>query len=84
MSSDPIPVPFMSEAAPPSVRPLDPVVWSGLAGRYRDIVGPCTEAPEAFHLGSFLAVVGCLMGRKAWVCTPHNTPPLRSARYFRE
>jgi hypothetical protein len=54
---------------------LGDVAWRGLAGRYRDVVSPCTEAPDAFHLGSFLAAVGCLIGRKAWICTPHKTYP---------
>jgi hypothetical protein len=50
-------------------------VWPGLVGRYRALVAPCTEAPEAFHLASLIAAVGCLIGRKVWVCTPHETFP---------
>src|SRR5215472_6624582 len=63
----------------PAVAPTAPMVphdaWSGLAGWYRNIVAPCTEAPEVFHLASFIAAVGCLIGRKAWVCSPHPVYP---------
>jgi hypothetical protein len=54
---------------------LPPAAWRGLTGRYRDLVAPCTEAPEAFHLGSVIAAIGCLIGRKAWVVTPHKSFP---------
>src|SRR5579863_7050955 len=66
----------VAAAAPAVTVPtLDAVAWRGLAGSYRDIVSPCTEAPDAFHLASFIAAVGCLIGRKAWVCCPHQTYP---------
>jgi hypothetical protein len=54
---------------------LGNVAWRGLAGHYRDVVSPCTEAPAVFHLGSFFAAVGCLIGRKAWVCSPQRIYP---------
>jgi hypothetical protein len=54
---------------------LPKVAWTGLIKRYRDLVAPCTEAPEAFHLGCFLPALGCLIGRRAWVCSPHKTFP---------
>jgi len=62
-------------AVEPKVALLPQVAWSGLVQRYRDLVAPSTEAPPAFHLGCFIAAVGCLIGRKAWVCTPHPTFP---------
>src|SRR4051794_29937519 len=46
--------------------------WTGLIRRYRDLIVPSTEAPDVFHFGSFIAAVGCLVGRKAWVCYPHE------------
>lgn len=52
---------------------LPEIAWRGLLGRYRDLVAPCTEAPEVFHLGSAIAAVGCLIGRKAWIVNPHNS-----------
>jgi hypothetical protein len=58
-----------------SNKTLPEIAWRGLARRYRDLVGPCTEAPEAFHLASLIAAAGCLIGRKAWICTPHPTFP---------
>jgi hypothetical protein len=54
---------------------LPEIAWTGQIKRYRDLIAPCTEAPEAFHLGCFIAAVGCLIGRRAWVCTPHATYP---------
>jgi hypothetical protein len=66
----------MSAAAPVAAIPtLSDAAWRGLAGRYREIVSPCTEAPDAFHLASFIAAVGCLIGRRAWVCCPHASYP---------
>ena len=59
----------------PTFTKLNEVAWRGLIGRYRDIVSPCTEAPDVFHLGSFLAAVGCLIGRRAWICSPHPVYP---------
>jgi hypothetical protein len=54
---------------------LPVIAWRGLAGCYRDLVAPCTEAPEAFHYGSLITAVGCLIGRRAWIMTPHKTYP---------
>jgi len=65
----------VSAVMAPAPTALSAVAWRGLAGRYRDIVSPCTEAPDVFHLASFIAAVGCLVGRKAWVCCPHRTYP---------
>jgi hypothetical protein len=58
-----------------TVPSLPEVAWRGMMGRYRNLVEPCTEAPAAFHLGSFLAAVGCLIGRRAWFHSPHRTYP---------
>jgi hypothetical protein len=54
---------------------LPHAAWKGLIGRYRDLVAPCTEAPEAFHLGAAIAAIGCLIGRKAWIVTPRKCFP---------
>jgi hypothetical protein len=59
----------------PTFARLNEVAWRGLVGRYRDVVAPCTEAPEVFHLGSFVAAVGCLIGRRAWVRAPQHIFP---------
>ncbi len=61
--------------APPAFVHLPDAAWRGLIGRYRNVVAPCTEAPEVFHLGSFIAAVGCLIGRRAWVCSPQRVYP---------
>src|SRR5262245_55012004 len=37
----------------------------GLFGRYRELVGPTTEAPDAFHWASLLASLSALVGRTA-------------------
>ena len=62
-------------APQPTFARLRDVAWRGLVGRYCDVVSPCTEAPDVFHLGSFIAAVGCLIGRKVWVCSPHRVYP---------
>jgi hypothetical protein len=62
-------------AVEPAFARLNDVAWRGVAGRYRNVVSRCTEAPDVFHLGSFLAAVGCLVGRRVWVCSPHRTYP---------
>ena len=54
---------------------LPGTAWTGLFDAYGQLVRPCTEAPEAFHLGSFITVAGCLVGRTAWVCNPHPIYP---------
>jgi hypothetical protein len=50
-------------------------VWNGLTGQYLSLVGPCTEAPSEFHLASFVTVLGCLVGRRAFVLNPHPLYP---------
>jgi hypothetical protein len=67
--------PADSLVAEPQLARLPEIAWTGLVKRYRDLVAPCTEAPEAFHLGCLIAAVGCLIGRRAWVVTPHATYP---------
>ncbi len=47
-----------------------PSLWNGLAQQYLELVAPATEAPESFHLGSFITAIGCLIGRDAWFCNP--------------
>jgi len=67
--------PTRAATAASAIPVLPDIAWRGLVGRYRDVVSPCTEAPDVFHLASFIAAVGCLIGRKAWVCCPHRTYP---------
>ena len=52
-----------------------PSIWNGLAQQYLELVAPATEAPESFHLGSFITAIGCLIGRDAWFCNPHEVFP---------
>ena len=71
-----VPVEMPAETAvPPATPRLPNVAWTGVVGHYRDVVSPCTEAPEVFHLASFIAAVGCLIGRRAWVYSPHPVYP---------
>lgn len=37
--------------------------WYGLFSDYRDIMGPTTEASDAFHYAVFCQVLGCTIGR---------------------
>lgn len=58
----------------PEIRFPD-TAWTGLFARYRNLVVPCTEAPPEFHFASFITAVGCLIGRRAWICNPRPTYP---------
>jgi DnaB helicase-like protein/uncharacterized protein DUF3987 len=42
---------------------LPPSAWPEMAERYRDIISPTTNAPDSFHLASFLTAVGAALGR---------------------
>ena len=42
-------------------------VWRGLVEDYREMVKTSTEASDALHLFTFLAFVGSLIGRKAYI-----------------
>lgn len=48
--------------------------FPGWFGAYRDLVEPTTEAPDAFHLGAALALVGAMIGRR--VQTRYASDPL--------
>ncbi|MBI4331496.1 MAG: hypothetical protein HY673_09470 [Chloroflexi bacterium] len=39
--------------------------WVSLFKDYRDLVGPTTEAADAFHYATFCQVLGCTLGRDA-------------------
>ena len=71
-----------SDDAPEKLSPVDcdPVpfpeaAWSGLFGLWRDIVGPCTEAPLEFLWSSFLVSVGLILGRNVWIESPQPLYP---------
>ncbi len=70
-----IAAPARAAIAASAIPVLPDPAWRGLVGRYRDVVSPCTEAPDVFHLASFIAAVGCLIGRRAWVYAPHAIYP---------
>ncbi|MBA3556893.1 MAG: DUF3987 domain-containing protein, partial [Gemmatimonadales bacterium] len=40
--------------------------FRGWFAEYRALMAPTTEAPDAFHLGCSLALVGMLLGRRVW------------------
>ncbi len=46
---------------------LPAIAWRGLFKHYRDMVGPTTEAADAFHYATFLQVFGCTIGRRLHV-----------------
>jgi hypothetical protein len=52
--------------APPDLE-LPNAAWRGLFQDYRDMVGPTTEAADAFHYAAFLQVFGCTIGRQLYV-----------------
>jgi hypothetical protein len=56
--------------APPDIKPslvLPEIAWQGLFKDYLDMVGPTTEAADAFHYAAFLQVFGCTLGRRLHV-----------------
>lgn len=59
--------------------PLPDVVYQGATAEYIDIMAPCTEAPEQFHLGGFLAMNGALAGRVAY--TPYASKTVYANQY---
>lgn len=56
-----------------SVFPED--AWTGLFGRWRDIVAPCTEASLESLWGAFLIAAGLIIGRNAWRESPQPIYP---------
>jgi hypothetical protein len=51
---------------------LPDAAWHSFAQRYKEIVAPTTEAPDAYHLGCFLTVVGTALCRS--VCFQMGDP----------
>lgn len=43
--------------------PIPDQLFYGWFGRYRDVMGPSTEAADAFHLGAILTIAGAMIGR---------------------
>ena len=53
-----------SKNADQSFLPIPEIAKSGLIGKYIDLMGPTTEAPESFHLGVGLTIVASMIGRR--------------------
>lgn len=51
---------------PGGVPVLPDAAWPEAALQYREAIARTTNAPDSFHLGSFLAAVGAAFGRKIW------------------
>ncbi len=41
--------------------------WPAMAAEYREVIAPTTNAPDSFHLASFLTAVGAALGRSIFV-----------------
>ncbi|MBA3554498.1 MAG: DUF3987 domain-containing protein [Gemmatimonadales bacterium] len=50
----------------PDYAPPPEVCFRGWFAEYRALMAPTTEAPDAFHLGASLALVGAMLGRRVW------------------
>lgn len=50
----------IAEAFPP----CPDIAFYGWFGRYRDLMAPTTEAPDAFHLAAALTLAGAMIGRR--------------------
>lgn len=48
------------------ILPIPEIARQGIVGEYIALMRPTTEAPDGFHLGTFLTVVSALMGRDVW------------------
>jgi hypothetical protein len=46
---------------------LPDIAWRGSFKKYRDMVGPTTEAADTAHYATFLPVFGCTLGRRIYV-----------------
>ena len=42
-------------------------VWRGIVGDYRDMLQSTTEAPDSYHLFTFLTCCGSLFGRRVYI-----------------
>ena len=67
------PAPKIATVTPPQARrvefPLElpDSVWRGVVRDYRDALARTTEASDAFHLFTFLACAGSVIGRRAFI-----------------
>jgi hypothetical protein len=71
-------VPTVSSTPPPIAVPelkIPEIAWRGLFAEYRDLVGPTTEAPDAFHYGMFLQVLGCTLGTRLRIYNANDIFP---------
>lgn len=46
--------------------------WVGLLDDYRKLVGPTSEAPDAYHFATIVAVLGLYLGRDFYICHPQE------------
>ena len=65
----PDPMPVQSELKGVEIFSLDlpESVWRGVIGDYRKMLATTTEASDAYHLFTFLACVGSVIGRQAYI-----------------
>jgi hypothetical protein len=56
----------VSRWTPRSALPPPESAFRGWFRDYRDVMAPCTEAPDAFHLGTALTMASVMIGRRAW------------------
>lgn len=47
--------------------------WIGLFDGYRELMKDATEAPEAFHFGVLLVILGFYFGKDFYIKNPHTT-----------
>jgi len=50
-----------------SVPVLPESVWRGTFAKYRQLMSPASEAPDAYHFGNLLTCIGALLGRSVMV-----------------
>jgi len=46
---------------------LPETVWRGIFAKYRELMSPASEAPDAYHFGNLLTCAGASMGRSVMI-----------------
>lgn len=60
---------------PNSLKRLPESAWVWPYDEWRDIVGPCSDAPDEYHWGIMRAVLGLAVGRKLYIRHPKRLFP---------
>lgn len=54
------------------VAPFPEEAWVGVFEEYRELVGPCTNAPDEYHWAILLLLIGLILGRQLYLENPNR------------